>query len=98
MEADRVLLSRASAWEIAIKVSIGKLPLKTPLSQLLGEIAKDTVEVLDIADAHILRVSTLPHHHRDPFDRMIIAQALEEDLPIVGSDGMFDAYGVRRIF
>ena len=98
VRADRVHISRASVWEIAIKFSLGKLPLRFPLAVLLGEIGRNRIETLEITDAHALRVAALPHHHRDPFDRMIVAQALAEGLPVVGSDAAFDSYGVRRIF
>src|SRR5215213_196665 len=74
--ANEILLSAASLWEIAIKVSIGKLSLTQPFqTSVLGQMAYNDIRLLDISVAHILEVLTLPFHHRDPFDRMIIAQA-----------------------
>ena len=98
MEAERALLSRASAWEIAIKVSIGELPLRMPLKRLLEEVDGRAFEFLEIKNPHLLRVAELPYHHRDPFDRMIVAQALEERLGVVSSDDSLDVYGIRRHF
>ena len=92
-------LSVASIWEIAIKTSLGKLVFDKPLEQFLPEqIALNYVRLLDISLSHALRVSNLPLHHRDPFDRMIVAQGLVENLPILSSDGALDAYGVKRIW
>lgn len=94
-----VYLSVASLWEIGIKVGLGKLELGVSLAYLVDELpVLKGIEVVSIAPNHILRASALPLHHRDPFDRMIVAQALEEGFTIVGSDLAFDAYGVRRIF
>lgn len=84
---------------MAIKLSIGKLELETPLARLV-EIARDDqgLRLLDIELEHVLLVQTLPFHHRDPFDRLIISQALTEQLPIVGRDAIFDDYGVDRLW
>jgi PIN domain nuclease of toxin-antitoxin system len=84
-------VSIASMWEIAIKVSLGKLSLPGDLTAALDIIA---AEALLIAPRHISRVQTLPFHHRDPFDRMLIAQAIEEGLTIVTRDRELEAYGV----
>jgi len=92
-------LSIASIWEIAIKTSLGKLAFDKPLEQFLPEqIALNYVRLLDISLSHALRVSNLPLHHRDPFDLMIVAQGLVENLPILSSDSALDAYGVKRIW
>ena len=97
-ESDRVL-SAASIWEIAIKTSLGKLSFKKPLEELLPEqIRLNYFQVLDISSEHALRVAGLPMLHRDPFDRMIVAQALVERLPILSNDGALDGYGVRRLW
>lgn len=85
-------VSIASLWEIAIKLSIGKLSL--PNDNLATAIAHLAVTVMPISVAHIGRAQTLPFHHRDPFDRMMIAQAMEEGLTIVTRDRHFPAYGV----
>ncbi|HXS68280.1 MAG TPA: type II toxin-antitoxin system VapC family toxin [Candidatus Polarisedimenticolia bacterium] len=93
------LLSTASIWEIAIKASLGKLSFKRPLEQLLPEqIALNYFQVLDVSLPHALRIASLPMLHRDPFDRMLIAQALTENLPILSSDNALDAYGIQRIW
>ncbi|MFZ4507246.1 MAG: type II toxin-antitoxin system VapC family toxin [Fimbriimonas sp.] len=95
----RVLLSIASVWEIAIKHSLRKLSLPGRFEDLIEELdTLDRIELCPIESRHIRLVATLPHHHRDPFDRMIIAQALVEGLPIVSSDAQFDTYGVNRIY
>jgi PIN domain nuclease of toxin-antitoxin system len=97
-ESER-LLSAASVWEISIKTSLGKLSFKRPLEQILPEqIALNQFQVLDISLRHALRVAGLPMFHRDPFDRMLIAQALAENLPILSGDSALDAYGIQRIW
>ena len=89
----------ASAWEIAIKTSLGKLDVAVPLTQLLEDEREQLGLVsLRIETAHLVRVARLPFHHRDPFDRLIAAQALAEDVAIVSADASFDSYGVRRIW
>jgi PIN domain nuclease of toxin-antitoxin system len=91
-------LSAASAWEIAIKHSIGKLQLpEPPAAYVPARIDATGVRALSIEHAHALRVSTLPPHHRDPFDRLLIAQAQLEALTILTSDPMFDAYDVATL-
>ena len=92
-------LSVASVWEMALKVSLGKLVLGRPLRRLL-EIAtnEQSIRLLNISPEHALQVESLPFHHRDPFDRLIIAQSLIEGFPVVGRDEAFDAYGVTRVW
>jgi PIN domain nuclease of toxin-antitoxin system len=91
-------LSAASSWEIAIKYSIGKLRLPEPPAEYVpARIEATRVRALLIDHAHALRVSTLPRHHRDPFDRLLIAQAQIEDLTILTADPLFDAYDVTTI-
>jgi len=93
------LISIASIWEIAIKSSLGKLKLKQPFSKLIpAQIKINLIQILPVKISHLSLVSTLPFHHRDPFDRLIIAQSLIEDLPIVSIDTQFDDYGVKRIW
>jgi PIN domain nuclease of toxin-antitoxin system len=92
-------LSMASLWEIAIKVSIDKLTLGEPFETLIPEqIAENSIELLDISFEHTVLISTMPFHHRDPFDRLIAAQAKVEQLTLVGVDAVFDAYGVDRLW
>lgn len=90
-----VLVSIVSAWEIAIKQSLGKLELARPAEQWLRDVIKRTgFEVAELGLAAALRVRGLAWHHRDPFDRFLIAQALEEGYMIVTHDDVFAAYGV----
>lgn len=97
--ANQLLLSVASTWEIAIKVSIGKLHLPGPLATFLPEqLRQDEIEVLGIDINHTFRVASLPHHHRDPFDRMLVAQALVESLPLVTADPLLRPYGATLIW
>jgi PIN domain nuclease of toxin-antitoxin system len=100
LEADNaLLLSMASLWEIAIKLSLGKLTVKMPTEVLMTQqLTRDDIDVLPITVAHLLVVSTLPLHHRDPFDRLLIAQAIVEQTPIVSADPAFDAYPVQRLW
>ena len=96
---NRRLLSMASLWEMAIKVSLGKLTLAQPFDQLIPrQLQLNQIEVLAIGLPHVAAVVAMPFHHRDPFDRLMAAQCLIEDLPIVSSDPVFDAYSVRRVW
>ena len=93
------LFSVAGAWEIAIKASLGKLSLNTPFSQLIpGQLHANAIELLPIHPAHMAALVSLPFHHRDPFDRMLVAQATVEGAALVSADPALDAYGVRRIW
>jgi PIN domain nuclease of toxin-antitoxin system len=93
------LVSAASCWEIAIKCSLGKLHLSVPAEKFLAEqIALNGFRVLPVELAHAVRVERLPFHHRDPFDRLLSAQALLEKLPLVSADRVFGRYRVRRIW
>jgi PIN domain nuclease of toxin-antitoxin system len=93
------IVSIVSLWEIAIKHSLGRLPLILPLADFITRhVTLSKVQLLPITVAHILKVAELPHHHRDPFDRLLIAQALVENIPIVSVDDKFDPYGITRIW
>jgi len=95
--ANRRFLSVASLWEIGIKISIGKLNIDMPLEELLlHHIEKNAIQILHIRFADILEVSIMPFHHRDPFDRLIIAQAIVENVQIFSIDEVFDSYPVQR--
>jgi PIN domain nuclease of toxin-antitoxin system len=92
-------LSPVSAWEVAIKVSIGKLQLPQPIRQIVNtEISKNNLKLLDLRLTHIELIETLPFHHKDPFDRLLIAQAQAENLTMVSLDAAFDRYGVPRLW
>lgn len=93
------LLSMASVWEIAIKVSLGRLPLPEPIETLIPEqLRTNRIALLPIELSHTSQVARLPLHHRDPFDRLLIAQALTEGLPIVSIDPAFDHYPIERLW
>ena len=93
------LLRVGSLWEISIKVSIGKLSLAQPFDTFVPQqLADNDIEILPISLAHLGVVSTLPFHHRDPFDRLLVAQAMTEQVPIVSADTAFDAYSVKRLW
>lgn len=93
------LLSMASAWELAIKAGLGKLKLSLPVKRFVVEnVAANGFRLLEIGVAHVGRVEALAQHHGDPFDRLLIAQALEEKLPVVTADPVFGKYGVKRIW
>ncbi len=78
---------------------MGKLSLVDPLETIVArEITRGRFDLLPIEIPHILELRSLPLHHRDPFDRMLIAQAVAENLPIVGADSAFDAYPIRRLW
>ena len=98
-EANDVLVSAASAWEIAIKYWLGKLPeLEALALDISGAIARQGFRELPINVDDAARAGSLPGLHRDPFDRMLIAQALSGNLALVSNDPLFDRYGVRRLW
>ncbi|ORA76976.1 type II toxin-antitoxin system VapC family toxin [Mycobacterium malmoense] len=93
-----VLLSAASAWEIAIKYRLGKLPLpEAPASYLPDRMRRSGTSPLPVDHAHALRTAELPDHHRDPFDRLLIAQAQLLDLTIMTADEQLSAYDVAVV-
>ena len=97
--ANQKFVSAAIYWEIAIKMSIGKLDLGEPYRPFMRrEIARNNFDILPISVDHAAAVSVLPFHHRDPFDRMLIAQAMVEQVPIVSGDTAFDAYPITRLW
>jgi PIN domain nuclease of toxin-antitoxin system len=97
MAAGDLFLSIASPWEMTIKHSLGKLTLRDSVQTII-ENHTDILTLLPITMRHIEVLSTLPHHHRDPFDRIMIAQALTENLTVVSSDTAFDMYRVTRVW
>ena len=97
-EENELFLSAASAWEIAIKFSIGRLRLPgDPAALVPACLAKSRTSALAVEHDHALRVATLPPHHRDPFDRMLVSQAQIERLPIMTSDKQFASYDVELL-
>jgi PIN domain nuclease of toxin-antitoxin system len=93
------LLSVASLWEIAIKVSIQKLQIGMTMSELVKrEVHGNAIQVLAIEAEHLDRLSSLPFHHKDPFDRLMIAQSFAANIPLISKDSAFKAYGVKTIW
>ena len=98
-ESNTILVSAASAWEISTKVRIGKLPgAKEVAADILRCIVTQGFETLSITVEHAQRAGLLGGSHRDPFDRMLIAQSQAENIPIVSNEDVFDSYGINRIW
>jgi PIN domain nuclease of toxin-antitoxin system len=94
-----VLVSIGSAWELAIKHSLGKITLKMSFREFIeGAVRSARLAMLPITVDHLDRLGALPHHHRDPFDRLLVAQALVEGVPLLSRDENLDAYGVSRLW
>jgi PIN domain nuclease of toxin-antitoxin system len=92
-------ISLASGWEMAIKVALGKLTLPIPFKELFpARLDALGFVILPIRPEHLHTLLEMPRHHGDPFDRIIVAQALREDFTVIGNDPAFDAYGVRRLW
>lgn len=94
---NEVFVSIASLWEIAVKTSMGKLTISRLLSDILGQLKSQSIDILPIEPGHVLQVEKLPFHHRDPFDRIIIAQSKVEFLVVVTHDDFFRTYDVKLI-
>jgi PIN domain nuclease of toxin-antitoxin system len=93
------LVSAVSAWEIATKVRLGRLPAAAGLVEnFASDLAQQRIDILAVTAEHGIRAGLLPGPHQDPFDRMLIAQALAENVPIVSNDRALDGYGVRRLW
>lgn len=94
-----VWISVASLWEIITKVQVGKLDLPRPVGDYLSaKLKSNGVSILPLVFEHVRRLEKLPLHHRDPFDRILIAQSLQEKLPLVSADPQFEKYPVRLIW
>ena len=94
-----VVLSMASLWEIAIKSSLKKLDLAKPFGEIFPqEMVNNDIGLLPILLKHLSTLTTLPFHHRDPFDRLIISQAITEEVPVLGRDSSFDSYPVQVLW
>lgn len=98
-ESNEVYVSAATAWEIATKHRLGKLPEADELAiDIQRYMASQNFLELPVTISDAQRAGSLPGHHRDPFDRMLIAQAMAEDLVLVSNETLFDRYGVRRLW
>ena len=94
-----IFLSMASLWEMTIKNGTGKLDLSRDISSFFQDrVDANNFLILPIHRFHLVTLSTLPLHHRDPFDRLLIAQSISENIPIISADTAFDAYPVTRIW
>lgn len=101
-KGNEIFISIASLWEISIKNSIGKLPLSERYAEISDVLYDNLIEILPITFAHTTENNRLPFHHRDPFDRIIVAQAIVENIDFISADAIFDDYlagkSVRRIW
>ncbi len=96
---NRLFFSAASLWEICIKMSLGKISLKTGWFQTIqAEMEINVIQWLPIEMPHCVEVTKLPFHHRDPFDRMLIAQAITQDMQLLSRDKRLSAYAIKRIW
>jgi PIN domain nuclease of toxin-antitoxin system len=97
-QANELILSAASVWEMQIKDQIGKLTLNQALPSLINSQRQTNgLQILAIELAHVLALQNLPLHHKDPFDRLIIAQAIVEDMTVVSADTKFSSYSVKLL-
>lgn len=98
-EANQKWLSPASHWEIAIKIGMGKYTLPVTFLEFMRRaVADNGFSILPIEPNHTALLTTMPHHHRDPFDRLMIAQATAEQMTVVGADKAWDAYSISRLW
>ena len=95
--ANEVYVSAASLWEIAVKVSVGKLKTSGSLTEVIGQLDKQSIDILTISPGHVLQVAVLPFHNRDPFDRMLVAQAQVEFMSVISYDPSFQPYGLKLL-
>ena len=94
-----LVFSLASLWEIAIKIKTGKLnTIGSSVAYIRDEMDAYGMHLLPIRYEHVLQLESLPHHHGDPFDRLLIAQALTESLPILSADRIFASYGIKLVW
>jgi len=98
LPTNSIFVSKVCLWEMAIKFSTGKLTLSRSLPEVIQLIENAGIELLSLEVPHILLVESLPYAHRDPFDRMMIAQALSERMTLVSNEVIFDQYGVARLW
>jgi len=97
-ETNSLFLSVASVWEMQIKTQLGKLKLSLPLKELVeSQREANDLQLLSVELAHVLTLDALPFHHKDPFDRLLIAQSIEEDVTLVSADSKFSAYPIKLL-
>ena len=93
-----IYVSIVSLWEMAIKISLGKLELSQSLDQIINKLPQQNITLLPIQPAHVLAVLSLPFEHRDPFDRLLIGQALVENMKFISNEALFLRYSVDRVW
>jgi len=99
LPTNQLLISAGTIWELAIKVGIGKLVLSLPYRQWMSQVMRDLdLEILPLTVEYAATQSQLPMHHRDPFDRLLVAQAQVEKIPVISCDEALDAYGIDRLW
>lgn len=91
-------ISIVSLWEMSIKISLGKLTIDRDMKEVIKDLSENGIEILPVASDHVLKSGTLPFHHRDPFDRMLIAQSICEGMQLLSADEIFDKYINNRIW
>lgn len=97
-EEESIYLRVVSLWEMAIKISLDKLKLSRSLEQVIEALPQQNITLLPVKPVHILAVSSLPFHHRDPFDRLLIAQALVDNMQLISNESLFLQYGMDRVW
>ncbi|MGO8758152.1 MAG: type II toxin-antitoxin system VapC family toxin [Terracidiphilus sp.] len=95
---NEILISPVVPWEIALKMNKGKMPPHVLVTDFLRVVREEGFSFLQVHPLHAIRSALLPFHHRDPFDRLLAAQSLELDTPLISIDTIFDRYGVKRIW
>jgi PIN domain nuclease of toxin-antitoxin system len=96
---NQLLISAGTIWELGIKTGIGKLVLSLPYKQWMSQVITDLdVEILPLSVEYAAAQATLPMHHKDPFDRLLVAQAQIENIPLVSCDVILDRYGISRLW
>ncbi|MGL4943864.1 MAG: type II toxin-antitoxin system VapC family toxin [Thermoguttaceae bacterium] len=93
-----VAISVVTFWEVAIKVQLGKLSIGRTLEELVHFTGQNGFRLMGMTPKHVMEYALLPLHHKDPFDRMLIAQAISENMSLIGCDTSFDAYNIKRIW
>ena len=96
--SNKNFVSMASFWEMAIKVSLGNLELTTSFVKYFETVLGEGFIILPVDFIHTVKLSQLPFHHRDPFDRTLIAQALSENLTLITKEKLFEEYGIKRLW
>lgn len=96
---NEIFVNLACVWEMALKTSLGKLHLTLPFERFMTEnLGRNAFSLFPVEFRHAMGVASLPFHHRDSFDRLLVVQSIEDNIPVISADTIFDLYGVRRIW